>query len=72
MTRPNPGKAALLALVLAASLGACKAEQFGDTAARTGLGIVRGACHAGSNCGVSCPEGSSLDRATLACRPAPP
>ena len=72
MWRFSPDKAALAALVVSAALGACTAEEVRNTAARTGLGAVRGACHAAGNCGVSCPEGTTLNDTTLACTPAPP
>ena len=74
MSRLDPLKCALLAgiLVSAALLGACTAKEVRDTAARTGLGAIRSGCHAAANCGVSCPEGSILNQATLACTPAPP
>lgn len=74
MTRLEPANTALMALALALCpiLGACTAQELGDTLARTGLATVRGACHAADNCGVSCPEGSTLEQRTLACSPAPP
>ncbi len=72
MQRFDPYKGALLALTLAAALGACTAREVRDTAARTGLAIARSGCHAAGNCGVSCPEDSSLKETTRACTSAPP
>lgn len=67
----GPVKRLLLALSLAATPGACMTKEVGETAARTGLAIVRGACHAVGDCGVSCPEGTILHSTTLACVKAP-
>lgn len=74
MRHHHPGKAAILVVILAmgATLGACTAREVGDAAARSGLAVVRGACHAAGNCGVSCPEGTTLNQPTLRCMPAPP
>ena len=69
-----PWKSASLVLtfVAMAALGACTAREVRDTAARSGLAVIRGACHASGNCGVSCPEGTTLNEPTLRCTPAPP
>ena len=68
----KPEISALLVLVMGTALGACTASEVKDTATRTGIVIMRGACQAAGDCGVSCPEGSSLDKFTQACTPTPP